>query len=136
VLLGLVALANLTHLADDLFAVDLPGPTVAFAALQTSLFIGIAAFGALRGWQAREGAFTAIGVGAAALLIGQGLLYAATLTASQTASVWPPAITRAVVALSLVQALPLGIVAVVGTRRLLPPLEDESSPSEVAALGT
>jgi len=124
VLLGLLAAANLIHLGDDLFAVALPLTTRAFAAVQTALFILIAGFGALRGWQAREGAFTAIGVGAAALLVGQGLLYAAVLSTSQTASLWPAAVTRIVVALSLVQALPLGIVAVVGTRWLLPPLDD------------
>lgn len=136
-LLGLLAAANLIHLGDDLFAVALPLTTRAFAAVQTTLFILIAGFGALRGWQAREGAFTAIGVGAAALLVGQGLLYAAVLSTSQTASLWPAAVTRIVVALSLVQALPLGIVAVIGTRRLLPPLEDaDPGASEVAPAAT
>jgi hypothetical protein len=131
--LGALAAANLIHLADDLFAVPLPLPTVLFAAAQTVLFILIAAFGALRGWQAREGAFTAIGVGSAALLVGQGLLYFGVLTTSQTETIFPELLTRAVVALSIVQAIPLGIIAVMGTRRLLPPLDEETEPVSEAA---
>lgn len=126
-LLGVLSAANLVHLADDLFAVSLPLPTVLLAAGQTAVFILIAAFGALRAWQAREGAFTALGVGSAAMLVGQGLLYFGVLTTSQTETVFPVGLTRAIVALSIVQAIPLGIVAVVGTRRLLPPLDDEES---------
>lgn len=127
VVLAVLAVLNLVHLADDLFAVPLPGWTIALATSQTLLFILIAGFGALRAWQAREGAFTALGVGASALLVGQGLLYLGVLTTSQTASILPTAVTKAVVALSLVQAIPLGIVTVVGTRRLLPPLEDDDA---------
>jgi hypothetical protein len=127
VVLGALALLNIVHLVDDLIAVPLPIGVILLAASQTVLFILIASFGALRGWQAREGAFTAIGVGSAALLVGQGLLYLGVLTTSQTASVFPEAVTRAVVALSVVQVIPLGIVAIVGTRRLLPPLDEEES---------
>lgn len=134
-LLALLAAANLIHLADDLFAVPLPLATILLAASQTTLFILIAGFGALRAWQAREGAFTALGVGSAALLVGQGLLYFGVLTTSQSETIFPVALTRAVVALSIVQAIPLGIAAVVGTRRLLPPLDDEEPetvPSQTA----
>ncbi|CAN5891988.1 hypothetical protein BH20ACT7_BH20ACT7_05720 [soil metagenome] len=118
VVLGVVALLNLTHLVDDLFAVPLPGPTKALAAAQTALFIGIGAFGALRGWQGRDGAFTALGVGAGAILIGQGVLYLSVLTTSQAATLFPEFAARLVVALSIVQALPVGAVAVIGNRRL------------------
>jgi hypothetical protein len=118
VVLGAVALLNLTHLVDDLFAVPLPGPTKALAAAQTALFIGIGAFGALRGWQGRDGAFTALGVGAGAILIGQGVLYGSVLTTSQAATLFPEVAARLVVALSIVQALPVGAVAVLGNRRL------------------
>ncbi len=118
VVLGAVALLNLTHLVDDLFAVPLPGPTKALAAAQTALFIGIGAFGALRGWQGRDGAFTALGVGAGAILIGQGVLYVSVLTTSQAATLFPEVAARLVVALSIVQALPVGAVAVIGNRRL------------------
>ncbi len=118
VVLGAVALVNLTHLVDDVLAVPQPAATKALAAAQTALFVGIALFGALRGWQGRDGAFTALGVGAGALLTGQGLLYFSVLTASQTASVLPDAVTRAAVALSLAQALPVWAVAFAGNRRL------------------
>jgi hypothetical protein len=133
VVLGLLAAVNLVNLVDDLFAVPLPLSIKLIAAAQTALFLLIAAFGAMRGWQAREGAFTALGVGSAALLVGQGLLYLGVLTTSQTASVFPTFVTRSVVALSVAQAIPLGIVAVLGTRRLLPPLEEEPEASAQAA---
>ncbi len=131
VVLGVVALLNLTHLVDDLFAVPLPWPTKALVASQTVLFIGIGAFGALRGWQGRDGAFTALGVGAGAILIGQGVLYASVLTTSQAATLFPDVAARLVVALSIVQALPVGAVAVIGNRRLA--AEAEPARSEAAA---
>ena len=84
-------------------------------------------------WE-REGAFTALGVGSVAILIGQGLLYAPVLASSQDASIFPGWVTRAIVALSLVQVVPLVTAAIVATRRLLPPEEDE--PSDVAAQQT
>jgi len=121
---GVLALANVFHLVDDLTAVPLPLTTTLLNAVQTALFIVMAAMGAVRGWQARDGAFTAIGVGSAALLIGQGLLYLSVLTTSQNASVFPEAVTRLVVAASIAQIVPVGAVAVLGTRRLLPDYED------------
>ncbi len=127
VVLGVLAVANVFHLVDDLLAVPLPLPTVLLSAAQTALFILIAALGAVRGWQARDGAFTAIGVGAAALLIGQGLLYLSVLTTSQNASIFPEVLTRAVVAASIAQILPVGLVAVLGTRRLLPDYDDDEA---------
>nr|MBA2529183.1 hypothetical protein [Euzebyales bacterium] len=124
--LGVVALVNLTHLVDDLFAVPLPAATKALAAAQTAMFIAIALFGALRGWQGRDGSFTALGVGAGALLVGQGLLYVSVLGTSQSASVFPDALARTAVALSLVQAVTVGAVAVAGNRRLAA----EAAPAE------
>ena len=118
VILGLTATLNLTHLVDDLFAVPLPAASAALAAVQTALFVLVGVFGAVRAWQAGDGAFTALGVGSAALFVGQGILYLTVLTTSQTATVFPPALTRAAVALSLTQVLPLGVVAVVGSRRI------------------
>ena len=131
--LGVVAALNLTHLADDVFAVPLPLSTTLVAASQTLLFIAIAAFAARRAWQAGDGAFTALGVGAGALLVGQGLLYLPTLSVSQTASILPDPITRAVVALSVAQALPLLAVTVMGTRRLAPPLEPDDAQAQESA---
>lgn len=112
--LGVIAVANLLHLVDDLRATPIPWTSSALAALQTALFIGIALFGAVRAWQAGDGAFAALGIGSGALLIGQGLLYFPVLGASQSATLFPMSLTRAVVAASIVQALPLGFIAVRG----------------------
>ena len=130
--LGAVVVANLVFLVDDLFAVPLPVMTHVFAALQTLVFLGIAAFGAVRGWQAGDGAFTALGVGAGALLIGQGLLLWSVLTASQLSTIFPETLPRLVVGVNVMQALPLGVVAFVGTRRLLPDLEETAARDEPA----
>ncbi len=128
--LGGVSALNLVHLVDDLFAAPAPLSATALAAVQTVLFIGIGVFGVVRGWQGGDGAFTALGIGAGAVLAGQGVLYAPVLTASQVTSVFPDAVGRLAVGWSIAQALPVGIVSVVGTRRLLPPpdvAEDEAS---------
>lgn len=122
-----IALANLIHLADDLLATPVPISESAVSAIQTAFFIAIALFGAVRTIQGGEGAFTALGVGAGAVFIGQGLLYISVLSASQTASIFPGWLTRVVVALSVAQIIPLGLAAVLGTRRLLPEWEDEPS---------
>jgi len=124
VVLGVVALVNTTHLVDDLFAVPLPAGTLALAAVQTSLFIGIGLLGAYKGWQAGEGAFTALGVGAASILVGQGLLYLPALAASQTTSLLPDVWSRLLISLSITQAVWVGLVAVVGSRATMPELEE------------
>ena len=116
VLAGTAAL-NVAQLVDDLFAVPVPASTAALAAVQTALFVAVAAVGAARAWRAGRGAFTALGVGSVALFLGQGLLYRSVLTSSQTTSVFPPAVSRAAVALSLAQLVPVGLVAVFGARR-------------------
>lgn len=120
--LGVAVVANAVLLVDGLFAVPLPVLAHVAAAAQTALFLGLGAFGAVRGWQARTGAFTALGVGAGALLVGQGLLLAPALTASQLSTVIPEALLRVIVGVNIMQALPLAVVVVVGTRRLLPGL--------------
>jgi hypothetical protein len=131
-MLGTVAALNLVHLVDDLFAVPLPGSTRAVAALQTVMFIAVGLLGALRAWRGGDGAFTALGVGAGAVFVGQGLLYLGVLGASQTASVFPDWLARLVVALSLAQAVPVGIIAVEGTRRLGPPLPQPADEGAVS----
>lgn len=117
--LGVIAVANLVHLVDDLTATPVPWTTRLPAAGQTALFIGIALFSAVRAWQAGDGAFAALGIGSFALLIGQGLLYFPVLTASHSATVFPPTLTRAVVAASIVQVLPLGFITFKGNNRQL-----------------
>ncbi|HVL97925.1 MAG TPA: hypothetical protein VM324_01360 [Egibacteraceae bacterium] len=132
--LGAVAATNLVFLVDDLLAVPLPLATRVPAAVQTALFIGLAAFGALRGRRGGDaGAFTALGVGAGALLIGQGLLLLPALAASQLSTVFPDAVPRLVMGLNIAQVLPLGAVAFVGTRRVLP--ADAGPRDEPAAVG-
>jgi hypothetical protein len=133
VVLGVVVALNLTHLIDDLFAVPLPTGVRAVAAAQTVLFLAIGAFGAVRGWQAGDGAFTALGVGGGAVLVGQGLLYWSVLSVSQIASLFPDWFARITVAVSIAQMIPIGIVAVIGTRRLLPPLPEDAGAAEANA---
>jgi hypothetical protein len=133
--LGAIVALNVTHLIDDLFAMPVTPGTRALAAAQTVLFLAIGAFGTSRAWQGGDGAFTALGVGSGAVLVGQGLLYWAVLSVSQITSLFPDLLARITVGVSIAQALPIGIVAVIGTRRLLPPLPEdpERSPSQAGA---
>lgn len=119
-LLGVVILLNLTHLLDDLFAVPLPAGVKAYAAAQTAIFLAVGVFGVVRGWQAGDAAFTALGVGAGAIFIGQGLLYLPALGSSQLATLFPEWLARFTITASLVQVLAMGIVAVQGTKALVP----------------
>lgn len=120
--LGAAVVASTAFAVDDLFALPLPIASNGLAALQTVLFLAVGAFGAIRGWQGGDGAFTALGVGAAALLVGQGMLLWPVLGASQLTTVFPDVVPRALVGVNIMLALPLGVVALVGTRRLLPDL--------------
>lgn len=129
VVLGVVALLNVTHLVDDLIAIPLPLSTKAVSALQTALFVGLGLFGAVVARRGKDGAFTALGVGAGGILVGQGLLYLDVLNYSQSASVFPDWSAKLTVALSLVQALPVGVVAVLGNRRLAA----QEQPADVAS---
>lgn len=129
VVLGVVALLNVTHLVDDLIAIPLPLGTKLISAAQTTLFIALGLFGAVVARRGKDGAFTALGVGAGGILVGQGLLYLDVLNSSQSASVFPDWSAKLIVALSLVQALPVGAVAVIGNRRLA---ADEQSAAPAA----
>lgn len=135
-MLAFAAVMNLTHLVDDLFYAPFDLATKSFAAVQTLLFLAIAAFGALRAWQAEDGAFTALAVGSVAVLVGQGLLYLPVLPASQNASLLPDAVSRSVVAISIAQALPLLATAVRGTRAALPPPEVDLEAADEATSAT
>lgn len=128
--LGVVLLLNVSHLVDDFVAMPLPFSVRAYAAVQTILFLGIGVFGVVRAWQASDVAFTALGVGAGAVFIGQGLLYLPVLGASQVASVFPEWLARLTIAASLVQVVPLGAVAFRGTRALVPEAEAGSQEAE------
>ncbi|WP_370325963.1 hypothetical protein [Euzebya sp.] len=121
----LLAIANGIHLVDDLVATPIPLTQSITSALQTAFFISIAMYAAFRTIIGGEGAFVALGAGTGAIFIGQGLLYASVLAASQTATVFPEFLTRGVIAASLAQIVPLGIASVLGTRALLPQWDDE-----------
>ncbi len=64
-------------------------------------------------------------MGSVAVAVGQGLLYWSVLGVSQISSLFPDLFARVTVGVSIAQVVPLGIVAVIGTRTLLPPLPDE-----------
>ena len=130
--LGAVALVNVIHLVDDVAAAPSPLANTALSAVQTALFLGIGLFGAVRGWQAGDGAFTALGVGSGAVVLGQGVLYAPVLGSSQLTSVFPEVIGRIAIGWSIGQALPVGIVAIAGTRRMLP--DEPAEPMEPEAV--
>lgn len=132
VVLGTIAVANLIHLVDDFFSTPVPLTQSALVAVQTLLFIGIGLFGAIRAWQAGNGAFTALGTGSVALFVGQGLLYFSVLGSSQAASIFPGTLTRAIVAASLVQIVPLAFVAVWGNRHVLDAPESQSDFEPIA----
>ncbi|HUH08008.1 MAG TPA: hypothetical protein VML96_09395, partial [Egibacteraceae bacterium] len=117
VVLAAVAALNLVHVAHALLEAPLPLASRLLGVGQTGVFVGLAAFGALRGSQAREGGFAALGIGSAALLFGAGLLYLPLLGASQISGVLPAPATRMIVGLSIAQALPVGAVAAIGSRR-------------------
>lgn len=127
-----VALLNLTDAANDVAALPLPLTTELVAAAQTALFIGLGALGALRAWRGDHAGFTALVIGSVGLLLGQGLLAMEALTSSQVVSVFPEALTRMTVALSLVQLAPVGLAAAFGVRRLSPstnPALEETVPA-------
>lgn len=120
VVLGSVALLNLSHVIDDIAAMPLPLSTIVLSVSQTLLFLLIGALGAVKAWHGGDGAFTALAVGSAAVLVGQGVLYLSVLSASQLTTVFPHGVGRFIVAASMAQALTVGPVAVLGTRRMVP----------------
>lgn len=119
-----VSLANVIHLIDDLFATPVGWVEILVAVLQTFFFIAIGCLGATRAIKGGDGAFTALGVGAGAIFLGQGLLYLPVLSSSQAGGLFPGWLSRAVIAVSVAQIVPLGIAAVTGTRAVLPAADD------------
>ena len=117
-----VSLCNVVHLVDDLVALPRPITQSLPAAVQTALFIAMGVLGAVAAWRGRAGAFTALGVGAGAIFVGQGLLYLGALRASGMTTVFPDGLTRLAIAMSLVQVVPVGVLSVLGSRRVGPPV--------------
>jgi hypothetical protein len=116
VVLGLVAAAGAVLVVDALAAGARPAGDRALAAFVTAAFAALGVLGALRAWRGGAGALTALGVGAVAVFAGQGVLALTALTAAEPVSVFPAPVPRAVVALSIAQLVPVGLVAVVATR--------------------
>lgn len=106
--LGALALVNLVHVVEDLSGW---GPLEArvFSAAQTLLYLGLGFGGAVRGRRGDYAGVTAMGIGAGALFLGQGLLYLPVLTSSQVGVVIPAWVLKAAVGASLVQLLPVGV---------------------------
>ena len=113
-----VSVLNITHLIDDFLAIPAPLTTQLIAAVQTALFIAIGVFGAIVAMRGRDGAFTALGVGSAGIMVGQGILYLWALRSAGEVSIFPGWWTRLIIALSLMQVLWVGAIAVIGNRRL------------------
>jgi tetratricopeptide (TPR) repeat protein len=86
-------------------ALPLPALDVVFGILHNLLFIGAGLVGAALTWRKPEGSLLPLGIASGAVLFHQGLLQVAQLGASQLATVWPTAVIRALVALSVGQAL-------------------------------
>ena len=120
--LGALALVNLVHVVEDLSGW---GPLEAriFSAAQTLLYLGLAFGGAVRGRRGDYAGVTAMGIGAGALFLGQGLLYLPVLTSSQVGVVVPAWVLKAAVGASLVQLLPVGVVLWRAGREVQPPAQ-------------
>ena len=126
-LLAALVVLDVAHAVDDVLAVPATLQENILATLQSLAFIGIGAYGAVRGWRNRDIGVTAIGAGALAL--GVGVTHFGSLTSSQVASLWPSAITRQIIALNLVLLPPvLAVLAYVWRRE-----DREARAAEAAA---
>jgi hypothetical protein len=130
---AVVALVNLAHLPDELAALPVPTLDVVFGVLHNVLFIGAGLAGAGLAWRGRTTSLLPLGIGAGAVLFHQGLLQLSQLGASQLATIWPPAVIRMLVALSLAQAVWVAAVIVAGLRRAPQPATEPGSGTFVPA---
>ena len=128
--LALIALLNLVHLVEDLSSwVSLEERL--FAAGQTALYLTLAFGAAVRARRGDYAGVTALGIGAGALFLGQGLLYLPVLGSSQVSAAVPAWLLRLAVGASLAQILPLAVVAW-RAGRVVQPAGAEPGPSEGA----
>ena len=100
---------DVIHAFDDLIAVPATWSENLYAGFQSAIFILVGSFCARATWRGRDGATTALGIGAGALLLGVGLTHLNTLTSSQIATVLPEWFARAVTAINLVLVAPAAI---------------------------
>ena len=122
-----IAALDVVHAIDDVVAVPASLGENLYALVQSAAYIGIATFGAIRGWRGGDGSLVALGVGAAALFVGIGLTHTSSLSSSQVATLMPPGVTRLIVATNLAFFVPVAVVLALETRR--PAAEPEPSSS-------
>ncbi len=134
VVVAVVALVNLVHLRDEVSALPLPALDVAFGIGHNLLFIGAGLAGAALAWR-RTSSLLPLGIGAGAVAFHQGLLQVSQLGASQVATVWPPALIRLLVALSIGQALWTAVVLNHARRTQTAPPSAPPAPAAHAAVG-
>jgi hypothetical protein len=111
VVLGTLVVLDVIHSVDDILAVPATLGQNISASLQSALFIGLGAYGAVWAWRAGSGAWVGILLGAFGLALGIGASHLITLTSSQIASTLPEAFTRAVIAANVAVLVPAGFLA-------------------------
>lgn len=109
--LGTLVVLDVIHSVDDILAVPATLGQNISASLQSALFIGLGAYGALWAWRAGNGAWVGILLGAFGLALGIGATHLISLTSSQIATTFPPAFTRAVIAANVAVLVPAGFLA-------------------------
>ena len=129
-----VAVGDVVRAVDDLVSVPASAAEIALEAARVALFVAVAGFGAWRAARDDGTALPALGVAAAALLLGLGLSDIPVLTASQVTGVLPAAVVRLVAAANLAVVVPVAVAALLvlrADRRAPEPLASE--PSSVAS---
>jgi hypothetical protein len=111
-----VAMVNTIHFVDELLAWPYPTLDVIFGVGHTLLFVGVGLCGAAVAWHGRYGPHLSLGVAAGAVLFHQGLLQVQMLGSSELPTIWPPALLRLAVALSVGQAVWVALVLARGVR--------------------
>jgi hypothetical protein len=107
---AVVAAGNVIHFVDELLAWPAPTLDVLFGVFHTALFVGVGLAGAAVAWRGTQGPHLSLGIASGAVLFHQGLLQLRLLWSSQLPSVWPPALLRGAVALSVAQAVWVAVV--------------------------
>jgi hypothetical protein len=134
VVVGGVALLNGIHFVDELLAWPAATLDVLFGIFHTALFVGVGLVGAAVAWRGNQGPHLSLGIASGAVLFHQGLLQLRLLWSSQLPTVWPPALLRTAVALSVAQALWVAVVLTAALRE--PDPHEQAAPGATpAALG-
>lgn len=119
VVAAVVAL-NAVHVVEDLSGWASMSQRL-FAAGQTLMYLALALGGAVRARRGDYAGVTALGIGAGALFLGQGLLYLPVLSSSQLGTVAPEWLLRLAVGASLAQIVPVALVVWRAGKAVQPP---------------